>query len=30
VIGRVAIRLAGELRPIGLYDLPMGLILFPA
>ena len=33
MLGRVAIRLAGELSPIGLYDshdLPMGLIVFPA
>jgi hypothetical protein len=30
VLGRVAIRLAGELSLFSLYDLPMGRILFPA
>jgi hypothetical protein len=30
VLGRVAIRLAGELSPISLYDSPMGLIVFLA
>jgi hypothetical protein len=28
VLRRVAMRLAGELSPISLYDLPMGLIVF--